>query len=240
MGGFTTNTIIAPIPKIPKNGYKSIGFIPSKEAGKRLVILRKANIRYPAKKPAASAPKKPDGCHISCGKLKDRPVLAKNPPTIPGIKAGRSAIAMAMYPAKIGNIIPNAKPPIWFKKEDSGFAVPNCGVPALALSNKKESAISLLEKTNCMFLVDVKYYVDSIEISKDKLNNVTNKLNEYNVYNTTVSKEVDTNVVSSSVIGKTPVEEKTNVNVDPDKIVINSNNAISDDAFFDDFFGDDE
>ena len=26
----------------------------------------------------------------------------------------------------------------------------------------------------------------------------------------------------------------------PDKIVINGNNAISDDAFFDDFFGDDD
>ena len=34
-------------------------------------------------------------------------------------------------------------------------------------------------------------------------------------------------------------EEKMNVNVDPDKIVVDGN-TISDDAFFDDFFSEDE
>ena len=34
-------------------------------------------------------------------------------------------------------------------------------------------------------------------------------------------------------------EEKPNVNIDPDKVVINNKNLISDDEFFDDFFGDD-
>ena len=85
---------------------------------------------------------------------------------------------------------------------------------------------------------ETKNYVDSFEISKDKLDNVTNKLNEYNVYNTTIKSEDKSPVVATP--STQPIVEKTNVNVDPDKIVINSNNAISDDAFFDDFFGDDE
>ncbi len=85
-----------------------------------------------------------------------------------------------------------------------------------------------------------KSYVDSFEISKDKLGKVEEKLNDYNVYN----KPVQANVVNDDVSQRRSTivseVEKTNVNVDPDKIVINSNNAISDDAFFDDFFGDDE
>lgn len=80
-------------------------------------------------------------------------------------------------------------------------------------------------------------FVDSIEISKDKLHNVTNKLNDYNVYNQQIPQTVPEEKVSSTKISE-PVVEKTNVNVDPDKIVINSNSAISDDEFFDDFFGD--
>ena len=85
---------------------------------------------------------------------------------------------------------------------------------------------------------DATEYVDSIEISKDKLDNVANKLNEYNIYNSPIKTEkVDEKV---SVSKEQSVDEKTNVNVDPDKIVINSSNAISDDAFFDDFFSDDE
>lgn len=73
--------------------------------------------------------------------------------------------------------------------------------------------------------------VDSIEVSKDKLNNITDKLNDYNKQTIKYN-----NKTSLPVLEK---EEKANVNVDPDKIVINSNNAISDDEFFDDFFGDD-
>ena len=88
--------------------------------------------------------------------------------------------------------------------------------------------------------VEPKNYVDSFEISKDKLNNVTDKLNEYNVYNSSVTPNNSYASTENKVSTSTPVEEKTNVNVDPDKIVINGNNAISDDAFFDDFFGDDD
>lgn len=81
--------------------------------------------------------------------------------------------------------------------------------------------------------------VDSVEISKDKLNNVTEKLNDYNVYNQPVNRQINNNVSLTAEPAKAAMqEEKTNVNIDPDKIVINSNNAISDDEFFDDFFGD--
>ena len=84
---------------------------------------------------------------------------------------------------------------------------------------------------------ETKNFVDSIEISKDKLESVSNKLNEYNVYNTTSVLTVEER---REVVTSAPVVDKTNVNIDPDKIVINNSNAISDDQFFDDFFGDDE
>ena len=84
---------------------------------------------------------------------------------------------------------------------------------------------------------ETKNFVDSIEISKDKLESVSNKLNEYNVYSTT---SVPTVEERREVVTSAPVVDKTNVNIDPDKIVINNSNAISDDQFFDDFFGDDE
>ena len=89
--------------------------------------------------------------------------------------------------------------------------------------------------------VQTNQFVDSVEISKDKLSNVTEKLNDYNIYNKPVqpisSIEGTGNTISYST---RPDVEKTNINVDPDKIVINNKNAISDDAFFDDFFGEDE
>ncbi len=85
---------------------------------------------------------------------------------------------------------------------------------------------------------ETKNFVDSIEISKDKLNNVTEKLNDYNIYNTSV-KPTELNV-DNSTTNTSVVQDKTNINVDPDKIVIDNSSTISDDAFFDDFFSDDE
>ena len=60
-------------------------------------------------------------------------------------------------------------------------------------------------------------FVDSISVSKDKLDNIANKLNNYS--------------------NKVEDADKVNVNIDPDKITI-SDNAVTDDEFFDDFFGD--
>ena len=72
---------------------------------------------------------------------------------------------------------------------------------------------------------------DIARISKDELKNVTNKLDEYNEAKAVPETKVEVTV-------KTSEPEKTNVNIDPDKVVI-KNNVISDDEFFDDFFGDD-
>jgi hypothetical protein len=117
--------------------------------------------------------------------------------------------------------------------ENSDYNIYN-NVPNLMENIKNDIKIDNVVKE------ETKEFVDSIEISKDKLSNVTNKLNEYNVYNTTVKTEEIPKVVTQSTVSSQPIVEKTNVNVDPDKIVINSNSPISDDAFFDDFFGDDE
>ena len=78
-------------------------------------------------------------------------------------------------------------------------------------------------------------FVDSLEISKDKLPEVVEKMDEYNIYNRKVeSSSIDEN----KVINIDKVEEKPNINIDPDKVSVNSN-IISDDEFFDDFFGED-
>ncbi len=96
------------------------------------------------------------------------------------------------------------------------------------------------------------YFKDTIEVSKDKVQEVSDKLNTYNIfetqdkpnvikYNSNDVADSDGTVIkydTANTNNKIKVE-KTNVNVDPDKIVIDSN-TISDDAFFDDFFGEDE
>ena len=72
-----------------------------------------------------------------------------------------------------------------------------------------------------------------------------NKTEEFNVFNKPVEKisystgSVNNEKTTEPVKMPTKqVEEKTNVNVDPNKIVIGKN-TITDDEFFDDFFGDD-
>ena len=93
---------------------------------------------------------------------------------------------------------------------------------------------------------------DTIEISKDRVEEVSNKLNSYNIFETTEKPNVikynsndvadsDGNVIkyNNNDVREKANSDKTNVNVDPDKIIIDSN-TISDDAFFDDFFGEDE
>lgn len=71
--------------------------------------------------------------------------------------------------------------------------------------------------------------MDSIKNEEDK---------NYNVFD---SKDVDKIEVKDDVSEKvdTKKEEKTNVNIDPDEVVIDNNSVISDDEFFDDFFADD-
>ncbi len=71
-------------------------------------------IVYPAIKPAARAPKKPDV-----------PFAAIEPPSIPTASPGLSAIDMAIKPASTGSIKPKATPPICpFNRLASGDRVP--------------------------------------------------------------------------------------------------------------------
>lgn len=83
-------------------------------------------------KPANKAPKKPEP-----------PVVARKPPTIPGMRAGRSPILIAMYPAKIGIIMLKAKPPTFFKNAASGVPVPKFAVPALPISKRNAKAMRI-------------------------------------------------------------------------------------------------
>ena len=96
-------------------------------------------------------------------------------------------------------------------------------------------------------LKDIKEDVKEVKHETKKvvtsIGNPDNKNVELNVYNKPVEKIVYSTSENpkdnmEQVEDKKPIEEKTNVNVDPNKIVIGKN-AISDDEFFDDFFGDD-
>ena len=75
---------------------------------------------------------------------------------------------------------------------------------------------------------------------KSDINNLNRQSEEFNVFNKPVERITYSTKPAVKEEPK-PVkveEEKTNVNVDPNKIVIGKN-AITDDEFFDDFFGDD-
>ena len=61
---------------------------------------------------------------------------------------------------------------------------------------------------------------------------------DYNIYNTKVEPEIIKEEKAPAVEKKVE-PEKVNVNINPDNVVINDNSVISDDEFFDDFFGDD-
>ena len=70
-----------------------------------------------------------------------------------------------------------------------------------------------------------------------KIDNEKNQFNNYNIFNDNVTVKPVTDSNQNTNLQEKNIE-KPNVNIDPDKIIINSNNTISDDEFFDDFFGD--
>ena len=80
---------------------------------------------------------------------------------------------------------------------------------------------------------NIKPSVTSYKVGEKK-----NNTNDYNIYNTKVESTKEVNNAKINV-NKPAESEKVNVNIDPDKVVINDNSVISDDEFFDDFFGDD-
>ena len=95
-GGFTIKIINAAMIRIPKNGYRRTGFVPSRVFGSLSNNFFNPIIRYPAANPAISAPKNPDEIHASSARNTEVPAFARSPPTIPGINAGLSPIAIAI------------------------------------------------------------------------------------------------------------------------------------------------
>ena len=142
------------------------------------------------------------------------------------------------------------------KVENASIIKPNYNANTVVKANEESYNIyndvpNLIEniKNN---IEDDKYVDDTISVTPEKAKDVSNKLNSYNIFGSAD----ESNVIkynSKSVMGtnndaikyntnkdnSNEVIEKTNINIDPDKIVIDSN-TISDDAFFDDFFGEDE
>ena len=142
------------------------------------------------------------------------------------------------------------------KVENASIIQPNYNSGSVVKANEDSYNIyndvpNLMETIKNDVEVKEEFVKDTIEISKDKVEEVSNKLNSYNIfeteskpnvikYNSNDAPDSDGSVIKhNNDIKEQPKQEKTNVNVDPDKIVIDSN-TISDDAFFDDFFGDDE
>ena len=68
---------------------------------------------YPARNPATKAPRNPDV-----------PFAAIAPPTKPTARPGLSAILIAINPARIGSMKPNAMPPIDLNIAANGVIVP--------------------------------------------------------------------------------------------------------------------
>ncbi len=81
--------------------------------------------------------------------------------------------------------------------------------------------------------------VKTVEKIDNTIDKVSTKTEEFNVFNKPVEKiTYSTKEVPKKVEVKVEPKEDINVNVDPEKIVV-SKNKITDDEFFDDFFGDD-
>ena len=119
--------------------------MPSSAAGRLLHAFSSILSSQPATKPASRAPRKPEGIAEAtpaftasspvraAGFANVLPEAASIPPTIPTSKPGRSAIDIAIKPAKIGSIKPNATPPMFLNHADTGVPVPkpsSCGTPA--------------------------------------------------------------------------------------------------------------
>ena len=93
--------------------------IPSSESGNfSHTFLIRFTIN-PARKPAANAPRNPDV-----------PFAAIAPPTKPATSPGLSAILIAINPARIGSINPNATPPIVLNVAAIGVIVPKFALSA--------------------------------------------------------------------------------------------------------------
>ncbi len=84
---------------------------------------------------------------------------------------------------------------------------------------------------------EFKNQTEALSLVKEEPSKV---IDNYNIYNSPIRlNETETLEEDLSPEIYESQNDETNVNIDPDKIVINDNSAITDDEFFDDFFGDD-
>lgn len=118
--------------------------------------------------------------------------------------------------------------------EQASIIQPNYNHGTTVKTNDNQNNFNIYNNVpNLMNQVHPEEQTASKNISDEK----QNIPKEFNIYNETPKEEPK--IIKTSYQPSTPVNkevEKTNINIDPDKIVID-NNTISDDEFFDDFFG---
>ncbi len=94
-----------PTISVATSGITTTGMIPAMARG--TFTRRISSTTAPASRPATRPPRNPAGASS------DGTCVAIAPPTMPGTSAGRSPMANAMNPARIGTRNPKAIPPIW-------------------------------------------------------------------------------------------------------------------------------
>lgn len=98
--GLTMKNMIRPMRAKPMTGYSRIVFRPSRLCGKPAKRRLRPTTNQPATNPATKPPRKPAA--LSVLTMLAVAKVAIQPPTNPGINAGRSPMDMAMYAANTG------------------------------------------------------------------------------------------------------------------------------------------
>ena len=132
-------------------------------------------------------------------------------------------------------IQPNYNSGAVVKTNNQSYNIYN-NVPNIVEPLKKEIEQPIEEKYNSIVDISNNNEKANHTIHYNTANNKENSIESLNIYNTSIPSNNTPEEIPNI---KPATEEKPNVNIDPDKVVINNKNLISDDEFFDDFFGDD-
>jgi len=134
------------------------------------------------------------------------------------------------------------------KVENASIIKPNYSSGSVVKVNEDDYNI-YNDVPNLMENIKIDKESEHVSVPKAEVNNNIEKLDDYNIfsnpkpevikYDSKSVKESEGTVIKYDSNNLKEKEEQLNVNVDPDNIVIDSN-TISDDAFFDDFFSEDE
>ena len=185
--------------------------------------------------------------NTSFDEIDDKPIITSNKNTEVSIGNEKANIAVATsspFEEDDFDLLP--------KVENASIIKPNYASGSVVKANEESYNIyndvpDLISNVKAEIEED---YDEAISVSKEKVEAVSNKLDDYNIYsekpnvikyNSNSVVDNDGKVIKFNNDNETEKkkEEKTNINVDPDNIVVDSN-TISDDAFFDDFFSEDE